>query len=324
MTPSTKAMIGEAARRAMAAGDLMLLRFRQPPLDTGEDGGPMPIVLIHLGSRFPRHMRACISQVERIEGRRPLIVGHARAARYRGDAVARFRGIETLSGLGGRRFWRYACERFFVLEEFMAQCGIDRCMHIESDVLLYRASHQLADWLGDTYGSDVAVCPMTDTEDTAAVMYVGSRDALARFNAALLALVTLGPAALLARYGGSMAHEMRMLHILRTEEGLCRPLPTTIEQGLAAGAPCLFDPASYGQWVDGGPGQPGVPYAGEHHAIGREFLSGNYELLWDAQVSQPTVRAASARLREWPLANLHLHSKRLYLFCAHAAGDSQS
>ena len=314
---SAKGIVGAAARRLIGASELTLLRLPQRRLRSdASDDARLPIVIIHLGSRFPPYLRACVAQVERVGGR-PLIVGHSRAARYSGDQLARFRSSETLSAMGGGRFWRYACERFFVLEEFMRERGIDRCVHIESDVLLYQAAEQLAAVLEAAYGDRIAVCPLTEAEDTAAVMYVGSLVALTRFNAGLLDLVALGAEGLLAQYGGSMANEMRMLHVLRTELDLCAALTTTIEQATASGGSFLFDPASYGQWVDGIPGQPGIPYAGEHHAIGREFLSGNYELLWDAQVRMPKVRIASEPQAAWPLANLHVHSKRLGLFVAH-------
>jgi hypothetical protein len=319
---SAKAIVGASARRLIDASELTLLRLPQRRLHSGAgDDERVPIVIIHLGSRFPPYLRACVAQVERVGGR-PLIVGHSRAARYSGDQLARFRSSEALSAMGGRRFWRYACERFFVLEEFMRESSIDRCVHIESDVLLYQAAGQLAAGLEATYGDEIAVCPLTDAEDTAAVMYVGSLVALRRFNAGLLQLVMLGADGLLARYGGSMANEMRMLHVLRTQLDLCAALTTTIEQATASGVSFLFDPASYGQWVDGIPGQPGIPYAGEHHAIGREFLSGNYELFWDAQVRVPKVRIASEPQDAWPLANLHVHSKRLALFVAHTVDRS--
>ncbi len=318
MNLSARAFAAASLRRTNDARRLALTRIPQelgpePVLDP-----VLPVVLIHLGSRYPPHLRACAAQVRAASGYDPLVVGHRMAERYDGESLRRFRAVEGLSGLGDR-FWRYACERFFVLEEVMARRGIDRCIHIESDVLMYQGPAQLAGWLMATYGDALAACPLTDTEDTAAIMYVGSLASLRDFNVELLRLVTLGPAALLERHGGTMGNEMRMLHVLRTELSACRPLPTTIEEALAEGAPCLFDPASYGQWVDGIPGRPGVPYAGEHHAIGREFLAGRYELRWDAQVRMPTVRRIDDPLTEWPLANLHLHSKRLPLFTAHRA-----
>lgn len=94
--------------------------------------------------------------------------------------------------MGLDRFWRYACERIFVLEELMLAVGLDRCLHVESDVLMYLTPHGLMPWLSDAYGSAVAICPLTATEDTSAVMYVGSLRSLSRLTKALLELVKMG------------------------------------------------------------------------------------------------------------------------------------
>jgi hypothetical protein len=284
--------------------------------DSLEGGGALPVVLIHLGSRRPTYVSTCADQVRHVTGHSPVVVGERTAARLRGERLRAFRSAEQLTPYGSRRFWRYACERFFVLEAVMREHGIDRCLHIESDVLLYQPIELFGEWLEETYGGAIAVCPLTDTEDTGAAVYVGSLAALAQMNIALLDLVRFGPAALTARYGGDMANEMRMLHLLRTEFGLCRALPATIAQALKLSAPCLFDPASYGQWVDGIPDRPGVPYAGDHHLIGRELLGGACEVVWDAATGTPSVRSTVNTGEQWPLATLHIHSKRLALIAS--------
>ncbi len=273
--------------------------------------GDPPVVLVHLGSPLPGFLDLSVQQAAAVCGRRPLVIGPEQAAAYRGEKLERFRASERLSGLGLGNFWRYACERFFVLEEYMREAGLTRCLHIESDVLLYVAPREYDGWLRERYGEGVAVCPLTAHEDTAAIMYVGSREALARLTDGLLELVALAPKRLLELHGGPMANEMRMLRLLR-DGGLAGALPTTIAEGEALGAPCLFDPASYGQWTGGTHTRPGKPYAGDHHAIGRELIAGRYEVLWDAQVRQPLVRASgepSGKL--WRIANLHVHSKLL-------------
>jgi hypothetical protein len=272
------------------------------------------VVFIHLGGRTPRYLRVAVQQVRHVTGRAPHCVLPRVARGYRGRHLVRFRSSEHLSPLGLNGFWRYACERFFVLEEFMRLHGIDRCLHIESDNLLYVAPAEFEHWLVRAYGDRIATCPMTDDEDSAGVLYVGSLAALAAFNEQLLGLVELGPDRLLAEYGGQMGHEMRMLHVLRTQFGLSLALPTTIASAAELGSPVVFDAASYGQWVDGTPGTAGVPYAGDHHIVGRAFLAGDIELLWSAQRIAPFLRSAQRSGPLQPLANLHVHSKRLALW----------
>jgi hypothetical protein len=268
------------------------------------------VVLIHLGSRPPRFLATAVGQIDLIAGTPPLVVGPREGRNLEGPRLRRFRAGEGLTDMGLAGFWRFAAERFFVLEEFMRARDIDRCLHLETDNLLYVDPVRIDGWLADTYGPAVALCPLTDEEDTAGIMYIGSLAALEAFNEGLVRLVELGPQRLLTEHGGTMANEMRMIHLLRTREGLARALPTTIAAACELGSDVVFDAASYGQWVGGTPLAPGVPYAGDHHVVGREFLAKRYEVLWDAQQRMPSVRdAGNGRL--WPLANLHVHSKQL-------------
>ncbi|MDX6665100.1 MAG: hypothetical protein QOG68_1306 [Solirubrobacteraceae bacterium] len=266
----------------------------------------LPIVLIHLGWPVPEHLGACIAQIRLVTGSDPLVVGPREGAALRSPALTRFRRKEQLSHFGLDGFWRYAAERFLVLEAFMRSQGLDRCLHLESDNLLYVAPAVVGPWLESRYGTGVATCPLVVDEDTAAIMYVGSLDELTRFNDALVELVALGGRRLLRTHGGSTANEMRMLHILRTDLGLASALPTTLDEAQAMGSAWVFDPASYGQCVDGIPANPGVRYVGDHHIPGRELIAGRCDVAWVD--GAPEVRSTSASL---PLVNLHLHSKRL-------------
>jgi hypothetical protein len=270
------------------------------------------IVLIHLGSRLPRHLHAAVAQVEAITGRRPFVVGRWRAKKLVSAKIRRFRSVESLSEMGLRGFWRYSAERFLVLEAFMADQRLDRCLHIESDTLLYVDPAEYSDWLRKRYGEGIAACPLTEHEDTAAVLSVGGRAGLSAFNDAFLDLASVPPPDLLARFGGQMAHEMRMIRILR-DAGLADALPTTLESANASGSAVVFDPGSYGQFVDGIPGRPGVPYAGEHHEVGRELIAGRCRVVWDSERHTPSVVDRQGE-SEVPLANLHIHSKRLERF----------
>ena len=72
----------------------------------------------------------------------------------------------------------------------------------------------------------------------------------------------------------------------------------------------IFDPASYGQYIGGTDGNPrkmfSKPWAGSHHYVGREILSGNLNVRF--KNNSPYVLKNNMR---YELANLHIHSKRL-------------
>lgn len=268
------------------------------------------MVLIHLGSRPPGYMHVAARQARAVAGRDPVVIGPKLGARYSGPKLDAFRSGEQLSGFGLAGFWRYTAERFFVLEEHMRATGLTRCLHIESDNLLYTAPAELDGWLRSAHGEGVAVCPLTDTEDTAAVLFVGSIDALADLNEALLELVRTPPEQLLEAHGGEMANEMRMLRLLR-ERGLCSALPVTVEEAQAAGSAHVYDAGSYGQFVDGWYWDPGVSFTSERHLVGDALAGGHYRIVWNAPREKPLVYVPGPGGEPLPLVNLHVHSKRL-------------
>lgn len=271
----------------------------------------MDIVLIHLGSRPPGYLRTCASQVIAVTGRAPVYVGPKEAAGVDGSKLRAFREVEHLSDFGLAGFWRYTCERFFILEEYMRATGLRRCIHIENDNLLYAAPLSYAGWLTATYGDQLAVCPFTSTLDTAAFVYVGSVDALARLNAELLEMVRMTPDQFLTQHGGEMANEMRMLRVLR-EHGLSAPLPITPDEARSMRSGHVFDAGSYGQLVDGWYWEPGVPYTNERHLLGAALADQRLRVVWGAARDVPFALAPGAEPQ--PLVNLHVHSKRLALW----------
>jgi hypothetical protein len=268
----------------------------------------LDVVLIHLGSRPPGYMHVAARQAREISGRDTVVIGPKLGASYRGAKLDAFRDGEQLSGFGLSGFWRYTAERFFVLEEHMRATGMSSCIHLESDNLLYVSPAEFGDWLFRTYGDGVAVCPFTRTEDTAAVFYVGSLDALAAVNEALLEMARMPPGELLEKHGGEMANEMRMLRLIR-EAGLCSALPASIEDAERAGSAHVFDPGSYGQYIDGWYWEPGVSFTDARHLVGEALAEGRYRLYWNAWRTAPLVSLPTAEPK--PLVNLHVHSKRL-------------
>lgn len=262
----------------------------------------MDVVLIHLGGDPPPYIAHCILQVMHVTGRDPIVILPEQAKAFSNCAkVKQFRELDFYRDFGLNGFWRYACERFFILEETMKLYGMKTCLHIENDNMLYIAPDKYQSWLVDMYGDRVAITPVTALLDTAAVMYVGSVRALQEVNEALLFLMSKGPDFLKHEYGPEMLNEMRLLNIIRTTElAPLADLPV-----LPGESDVVFDPASYGQWFDGIPFNPGVRHAEERHIVGNEILHNRVNVEWNE--CHPTANGK-------PLANLHIHSKRLGLW----------
>jgi hypothetical protein len=79
----------------------------------------------------------------------------------------------------------------------------------------------------------------------------------------------------------------------------------------------LFDPASWGQYVGGTPHGEGPGFTAPHHWIGNDLRAGRYQIRWDTDGEGrriPYVKAPDDGSQEWPLFNLHIHSKNMLDF----------
>lgn len=77
---------------------------------------------------------------------------------------------------------------------------------------------------------------------------------------------------------------------------------------------CLFDAASWGQYVGGTPHGEGPGFCASHHWIGNDLHHHRYAIAWDMDRRGrrvPFITSREAPGVRWPLFNLHVHSKRI-------------
>jgi hypothetical protein len=248
-------------------------------------------------------MTDCKKQIDHVLGRPPLIVLSQDPSTETNSKIQEYYHLDFFK----EDFWNYTCLRFFFIELYMRQNRIDRVLHIENDNLLFVMP--LEDWLSSRYKGQVAVAPITDSLDGAGIMYVDTLDALSQMNDAILVLMRRGIDDLRQSYGFDM-NEMRFLNILRTS-GLApvAALPVLPEDD----GHYVFDPASYGQSIDGNSAAPGIPTIEERHIVGKQILSGAIK------VGRGTAHCpyVAGSVGVFPLVNLHIHSKRLHRFTSY-------
>jgi hypothetical protein len=265
----------------------------------------MDIILVHIGSPQPPFMKVCINQIRHFTQSRIIEVYDGRD--YYESKIMRFlRCCDYLKDFGMQNFWLYAMLRLYLVEVVMDRYGMIKALHIENDNLIYDDPDNtcMAEYCGDSVG----LTQLTDTELSAGVMYVGSREALSKITDKMIGLVSLGVDELKKKYGGGMCHEMRLLKIIYDENpGLIKLLPNL--PGLSSH---VFDPASWGQWVGGTFQDPGKPYAGTHHIVGRELIRGFCDVAWEDGKYPLAVRKRQQGAKQaTKLFNLHIHSKDL-------------
>jgi hypothetical protein len=203
-------------------------------------------------------------------------------------------------------FWRFTTERLFVLHDWMSATGITECLHLENDIMLYMDISAIVPTLR---GAGTLAAPAHGADTLCfSMLYCGGP--LTEFLFSLAA-------------GRSSANEMqRGADFWEDNPTTCFFLPvvpssTTLHPAAVRARyenpafSCVFDAAAHGQYLGGedprnGPRGPG--FVNED----AEFRTDQFAYIWrkdGAERLYPLLIDKDGR--EWPIANLHIHSKRL-------------
>lgn len=161
--------------------------------------------------------------------------------------------------LGKKRgFWRYASERFFVLEEAMDALGAESALHLESDNLIFFDPDTAAPALRSLYNG-LAAPFRNDRYCIPGVVWVGHRRALCDLNRHIAATVAAEARQMEAQGWlhrrrvrmGIKLDDMRMLAGWRKNGGALDALPVLPGDEGFEQLGMIFDAAAIGQFLYG-------------------------------------------------------------------------
>lgn len=273
-------------------------------------------VYIHVGGDLPNHAYVTINHnVQYSEGVTYLLTDSDSISSISNVTIINTKSIQSdklnrLKAFGYfEGFWLYTFERLFILEEFMRNFGLNECLHIENDVLIYDKPQSIK--YKNLFSNRLAINPIGEKYLTFAYAYV-PLNALSSLNEDLLFLLSLGQEELNRRLSGEMLNEMTCIALLFKEKrkylDFFPILPTGEFSKNYSELGYVYDSASYGQFLDGTPGTQGQPYRGSHHYIGR-WLNDSDIILFEN--GKPLLIKDKIKI---PIFNLHIHSKRIGLF----------
>lgn len=271
------------------------------------------IILCHVGPQVPDYLNDCIAQIRKYTAMRVIVVAdNYTSAIDRVDIVPTntFDNDEVVKQMRDLPFkinepnplWRTAALRFGYVAAAACLFDVEDIFHFDNDVLIYCDPLNLVKPLRE--GRDIAITPCNDELLICGFMYVRS-------------MYTMS--ALASRLAEKMEtvddNEMRLLRLIADDcPNSFDMLPMLPTDPAAKRFGCVFDCASWGQWVGGTHQEPGVAWAGDHHIVGRELLAGNVGLEWEPRHPHGRLRPVALDLvttASYPIANLHIHSKEL-------------
>ncbi len=304
-------------------------RHTQDALAQARRANPVePIALLHdaLPPGWRRFAAAHHVQLVDIAGLRPD--ARLEAFERRPDPRLRFRG----------GFWRHTTSRFFVLRAFMERERIDTATHLENDVLLYAPLAELAAWapfdepvLSTVFESPGRAIP--------SIVRIGARRYLDAFADFVLEVGDTEPTDDMFRFAAFRRARPGWVADLPTLPPPDVDRPGSSESLFASDAPplplppggWLFDGARFGQYLGGTDprnstrrlqrwlrwqqGDLRKPHGFINESCVDDPSRYYYGVTKPRGLAVPTLVSGG---QHFPLANLHVHSKKLYRFTSAA------
>lgn len=217
---------------------------------------------------------------------------------------------------GGTDYWCVTAIRLFLIYEYALKHNISKFFHFENDIMIYEdlINIEVIIKSNNLYSNQIAITRGTPNKIMTGFMFVNGLDTLNH----LLAEITnyLERKLNLFSFGIDHLNEMGLLHVyqINNPDKLVN-LPILPNNNLTKDFELfqsVFDPATYGQYLDGTPGTPGVSILPDS-LISSEFNKSNIQIIFEIidGFKVPFIVYNGIKYR---INSLHIHSKRLNLF----------
>lgn len=300
-------------------------------------GGPS-LAFVHLGEKLPQHLQHSLAQARLFNPDCSIyLIASASALRSLDNmpASAIPIAIESLnissahkafiSKTRAEAFWRFAMERFLVLDDFIQQNNLSNVFHIENDVMLYFNLKERLSVFEECYPDMLATVFDCDERSVPSFVYLANPSVskmLAEFiadradwNTTDMELLSLFK----DRYYKTRADH---LPILIPSYANDYPLTSIFKKTAKSATPfyasldrlgLIFDAAALGQFLGGiDPilGQSRAGFLGEASV----FLPMFFQFRWVQDTQKRWIPHIRYGKEEYPIANLHIHCKNLAPF----------
>jgi hypothetical protein len=218
---------------------------------------------------------------------------------------------------GGADYWCVTATRLFFIYEYCIKNNITKFFHFENDIMIYEDLNKIYELISknNLYPNQISITRGTNNKIMTGFMYVDNLEVLNHLLSEIC--YYLESKMDLLQFGIDHLNEMSLLHVyqqLNPDKMVNLPIfPNhTITEDFKL-FQSVFDPATYGQYLDGHPGEPGVSILPES-IIGEEFKkNSDIKIIFD-NVDGNKIPFINYNGVLTKINSLHIHSKRLNLF----------
>lgn len=217
---------------------------------------------------------------------------------------------------GGVDYWCVTAVRLFFISEYAKNEKIKNFFHFENDILLYESLDKIKNVIvtNNLFENQIAITRGTKNKIMTGFMYVDNVDILEHVLDNMINMLDDIPS--LYNYDIDHLNEMGLLHIYQTkypEKMVNLPIvPNKDLNNNFSFFNSVFDPATYGQFLDGTPGTQGVSLLPES-IIADEFSGKDLSITFEYVDNKKTPFVLYDN-KKFKINSLHIHSKRLNLF----------
>lgn len=217
---------------------------------------------------------------------------------------------------GSPDYWCVTSTRLFYIYEYCKKFNINEYFHFENDIMVYTDVNDIFKIIKENnLYKNIAITRGTNNKIMTGFVYVGNNDIMGDLLKSFI--IYLDNKTDLFNYGIDMVNEMGLLHVyqLKNNEKLVN-LPTFPNEILTQDFKyfnTIFDPSTYGQYLDGIPTNPGISILPDSY-IGDEIRKDNSITISFELVNGLRIPHLNYEGKKIKINTLHIHSKRLYLF----------
>lgn len=262
-------------------------------------------------SNLPSYANTSIEQTKKITKEDPIIITNEYVNEHFQEQIKEFyelckKGMPTFYK---DTFWLTTLIRLYVIYLYCSKNGINKFIHLEYDNLIYSDFKNLENLPQNVYFTKVG-----ELYSSAGFVYCNNLQSYENFIKKLKQLLLKGETVIKNFTSETFLSEMVLINLIGKHTNTIDYLPSLPFEPANNNFDdlnTLYDGASYGQYLGGtnNGNEPG--WTGNHHFVGREIQTQNIKVYFDKTDKTPYIRYKDKVI---PIANLHVHSKKLEQF----------
>lgn len=264
-------------------------------------------------TNIPDYAKYSFEQTEKFLKSKPIILTDQNISEEFTEQINNFYEICKIGfpTLYKNSFWLTTLIRLYIVYLYCKHHNIEKFIHLEYDNLIYSDFANL-----DLLKPNIYFTKIGEHYSSAGFVYCNNLQSYEKFIIHLQQLIKKGEKIIRQIIPEIFLSEMILINLIgQYTKNVIDYLPTLPFKPTDNNfnlLQTLYDGASYGQYIGGTNNGHAPGWTGHHHYIGQKLMSRDMAAVFDNITKMPYLKYDNKCI---PIANLHIHSKKLKQFC---------